>query len=141
MPKPKKIWVYSPPKPPAPKVTSSVKAMVQQQADVLVETVLKPQYIQPAPARSSEEFQPNYIVDIYAKWYRHYFYFCAKYCVPSPNALVPFFESKFARLEYLRATRFNLAFMRYTNEWIEIYSDLSLEQCLAAIQKDPFFHP
>jgi len=34
-----------------------------------------------------------------------------------------------------------MAFMRYTDEWVEIYQDLSIEQCLAAVENDPFFHP
>ena len=139
MAKTRKMWVYSPPKPPTPKVPPRVKAEVQQKAYKLVETVLKPKHIQTAPA--PDQFQHNYLADIYTKWYRHYFYFCAKYCVPGPNALVPFFEAKFARLEYIGTTRFNLSFMRYTGEWVEIYPDLSLEKCLAAIQDDSFFHP
>lgn len=139
MAKTRKMWVYSPPKPPAPKVPLSVKTDVQQKANELVETVLKPKHIQPPPAPN--QFQHNYIADIYTKWYRHYFYFCAKYCVPGPNAFVPFFEAKFARLEYIRAACFNLSFMRYTDEWVEVYPNLSLEKCLAAIKVDSFFHP
>ncbi len=111
--------------------------MVQQKADEFVEKVLKPKHIQPPPA--PDEFQRNYIVDIYTKWYRHYFYFCAKYNVPSPNALVPFFEARFARLKYIRANQFNLAFMRYTGQWVEVYQDLSIEECLESIENDPFF--
>ncbi len=99
MTKPRKTWVYRPPKPPAPKVPPSVKTDVQHKADKLVETVLKPKHIQPPPAPA--QFQPNYIVDIYTKWYRHYFYFCAEYCVPTPNALMPSFEARFARMEYI----------------------------------------
>ena len=126
--------------PPAPKVSASTKVIVQQKADELVEEVLKPKHIKPPPAPN--EFQHNYIADIYTKWYRHYFYFCAKYNFPGPNALMPFFEAKFARLEYVRDNRFNMAFMRYTgNEWVEVYQDLSLEQCLAAVENDPYFEP
>jgi hypothetical protein len=139
MAKKQKTWVYSPPKPPAPKVPTNTKLLVQQKADELVDRVLKKRYIQRPPARNA--FQHNYIADIYTKWYRHYFYFCAKYNVPGPNALVPFFEAKFARLEYTKDNRFNMAFMRYTGEWIEVYEDLSLERCLKAVETDPFFHP
>ena len=126
-------------KPPAPKVSANTQAIVQQKADELVDRVLKPQHMQPPPA--PDEFQHNYIVDIYTKWYRHYFYFCAKYNVPGPNALTPFFEAKFARLESVKDNRFNMAFMRHTGEWVEVYQDLSLEECLAAVENDPFFHP
>ena len=137
MAKSRKTWVYSPPKPPAPKVPASVKREVQEKADQLIAAVLKPQHIKPAPTNSNF----NYLVDIYTKWYRHYFYFCAKYCSPGPNALAPYFETKFARLEYLREGRFHLSFMRYTGEWIEIYQDITLDQCLESIRDEPFFYP
>lgn len=138
MTKRQKTWVYSPPRPSKPKAPETAKREVERKAGKLVETVLKPRYIEPPP--QNEQF--NYIVDIYTKWYRNYFYFCAKYACPGPNALAPFFESKLARLEYLGGqNRFNLAFMRHTGEWIEIYHASSLNECLAAIKKDPFFQP
>jgi hypothetical protein len=137
MTKTQRRWVYSPRKSSAVQVPASVKAEVQHQADQLVETVLKPQHVQPPP----KDYDFNYIVDIYTKWYRHYFYFCAKYCVPGQNAISPFFETKFARLEYIGGSHFNLSFMRYTGEWIEIYPNLPLEKCLTAIKDDPFFQP
>jgi hypothetical protein len=73
MAKRQKGWVYSPAKPAAPKVPDTVKQAVQAKADALIETILKPQHVKP-PA---EDQQFNYIVDIYGKWYQHYFYFCA----------------------------------------------------------------
>lgn len=131
------MWVYGPPKLPPPKVPANVKAEVQLKANDLVETVLKPQHIKPPP----KDYRFNYIMEIYTKWYRHYFYFCAKYSSPGPNAITPFFETKFARLEYLSGSRFNLSFMRHTGQWIEVYPNLSLGKCLAAIIDDPFFQP
>ena len=139
MTKKQKTWIYSPSKPRTLAVSTNTKVTVQQKADELVERVLKPKHIQPPPAPG--EFQHNYIVDIYTKWYRHYFYFCAKYCVPGPDALMPDFEAKFARLEYIKEDRFNLAFMRYTGEWVEVYPNISLEACLTAVESDPFFQP
>ncbi len=137
MTKAQRTWVYSPRKPSADQVPASLKAEVQRKADELIEATLKPQHIKPPPT----DAQFNYIVDIYTKWYRHYFYFCAKYCVPGPNALAPYFEAKFARLEYAGHNQFNLAYRRYTEEWIEVYPDLSLDQCLKAIRDDPMFQP
>lgn len=134
MAKTQKTWVYSPPK---PKVPASVKAEVEQKANELVETVLKPQHVKPPP----KDYDLNYIVDIYTKWYRHYFYFCSKYCSHGPNALSPFFEAKFARMEYVGGKRFNLSFSRHTGEWIEIHPGLALDKCLMAITEEPFFQP
>jgi hypothetical protein len=136
MTKRQKSWVYSPSKPAKPKIAAGVKLTVERQAQALMDTVLKPRHIQPPPPDA--EF--NYIVDIYGKWYRNYFSFCAQYACPGSNALAPFFEAKFARLECIDGhSRFNLAFMRYTGEWIEVYPDLSLARCLRAIKNDPFF--
>lgn len=58
--KQQKAWVYSPGKPQPGKVPESLKAEVTRKAQDLVETVLKPHYVQPAP----EDPQFNYIVDI-----------------------------------------------------------------------------
>ncbi len=135
----KKAWVYRPrrQKRPSPKVPDFIKAEVKSRADELIETVLKPEHVTPPP----EDNDFNYLVNIFSKWYRHYFYFCSKYDCPGPNALSPSFESKFARMEYLGQDRFNLAFRRHTGQWIEIYSGLSLEESLGAVEKDPFFAP
>ena len=137
MTKRRKAWIHSSPKQPKPKVPENVKLELEEKANALVEGVLKPAHVKPPP----EDARFNYIVDIYTRWYRSYFYFCAKYHVPGPNAIAPFFEAKFARLEYIGNGRFSLSFMRHTERWIEIYTDLSVDECLAAIKDDPFFLP
>ena len=137
MTKEKRRWVDSPQKPSAGQVPASLKAEVQRKAEQLIEETLKPRHLKPPPTDS--DF--NYIADIYTKWYRHYFFFCAKYCSPDPYAIAPDFETKFARLEYTGHNNLSLSFMRHTGEWIEIYSDLSVDQCLDAIRDDPLFQP
>jgi hypothetical protein len=119
------------------KVPEHVKVELEQKANTLVETALKPAHVKPPP----EDARFNYIVDIYTKWYRNYFYFCAKYHVPGPDAIEPSFEAKFARMEYTGNDRFALSFMRYTKQWVELYIDLSMDECLSAIQDEPFFTP
>src|SRR6266545_3940178 len=104
MPRAQRTWVYRPPKPRAPTVPAAVKAEVQDRAQQLVETVLKPQHLKPPP--KDDRF--NYLVDIFTRWYRQYFYFCATYAVPGPDAIVPSFEVKFARMEYVGDGRFDL---------------------------------
>ncbi len=83
----------------------------------------------------------NYIVDIYSKWYRNYFYFIAKYSCPGPRAISPFFETKFARIEYINNNCYNLSYMRHTEQWWEIYTDLTIDECLKAIRDEPHFLP
>jgi hypothetical protein len=135
--KPPKTWVYSPPKPPKAKPPEATKIAVETRANALIESVLKPAHVKPPPA----EPQFNYIVDIYGKWYRSYFYFCARYASPGPYAISPFFETRFARMEYVGPDRFTLSFMRYTGQWIELLHDQSLDDCLTAIESDAWFHP
>ncbi len=137
MPKKGMVWVYSPPKPPKPKVPDTVRQEVSEKANALVETLLKPKFIK--PPSPDERF--NYIVDIFTKWFRGYLYFCATYHCPGPNATSPSFETRFTRLEYAGPDRFNLAYMRYTEQWQEVYRDLSLDECLESIREEAFFWP
>ncbi|GHO66817.1 hypothetical protein KSC_057090 [Ktedonobacter sp. SOSP1-52] len=132
-------WMFGTPgsKPNRGGVPEAVKAEVSTKANDLIETVLKPQYIQP-PADNP---QFNYIVDLYGKWYQRYFYLCATYRVPDPDARVASFEVKCARIEYSRDNRFHLSFPRHTGQWVELYTDLPLDECLVSIRDEPFFFP
>ncbi|MBN1860652.1 MAG: hypothetical protein JW840_04235 [Candidatus Thermoplasmatota archaeon] len=137
MAKRQKMWGHKTPKQPKPKVPDTIKLDVEAKARELVDTVLKPEHIK-APS-GNKPF--NYIVDIYTEWYQNYFYFCSKYACPGPNAISPYFEAKFARLEYVGNDRFNLSYMRHTEKWWEIYFDLSLDECIAAIRDESLFAP
>ena len=128
----KKSWGYSPRKQSKAKVPDSLKQMVKAKADELVETVLIPQHVKPPP----EDNDFNYLANIYTKWSRHYFYFCSTYNVRGPNAMAPSFEDKFARLEYVSGDSFNLAYMRYTGQWVEIAYDISLDEASEMITGD-----
>src|SRR5262249_54776249 len=127
-----KRWVYSPPKPAPPPVPEVLKAEVEARARELVETVLKPQHVKPPP----KDKRWNYIIDIGAKWHRSFFYFFSIYASPGPNALAPTFESMFARMEYVGDHRFNLAYMRHTGKWWEVYQGLTLAQSLKKIREE-----
>lgn len=133
----KKRWVYRPPKQAQPRVPDHIKQEVERKANELIDSVLKPRHIKP-PA---EDERFNYLVDIYTKWYRHYFYFCSKYNCPGPGALAPSFESKFARLEYIEPDKFNLSYMRHTEQWFGIARGISLEQALAMVEGGGSFFP
>jgi len=130
-----KQWVYRPR--PASGVPDSVKKKVTAKADEIVQTVFKPRYVKPPP----KEPRFNYIVDIYTKWLKNCLYFRAKYACPGPNAISPFFEDSFTRLAYMANGRFNLAYMRHSGKWCEVFTDLSMEEAFASILDEPFFHP
>ena len=124
-------------KSPKPSVPDSIKMELATKAAELIENVLKPKHV--LPPQKDEQF--NYITDIGVKWYRNYFYFISTYACPGPNAISPTFESKFARMEYLGDSTFTLSFMRHTGEWVGIFDDLSVDECMKAIQENPWFMP
>jgi hypothetical protein len=134
--RPPKMWIYSPPRPPKPKVPDDLKAELTEKAEQLLQE-WRPKYIKPPPPG----YQFNYIVELYGKWFRSYFYFCAKYACLGPTALSPFFEARFTRLEYVGDRQFNLAFMRYTGQWVETEQGLTIDQCLRSIREDSFYQP
>jgi len=137
MAKRQKQWIYSPPRPPKPKVPEPVKRDVETRAHEFIESVLKPKHLTPAP----QDADVNYLVDISTKWYRNYFYFCATYCSPGPYAIAPSFETQFARLEYVGDQQFHLSSMRHTGQWWELYTALSVGECFEAIRDEPHFLP
>lgn len=133
----KKSWGAVAPKKIKPTVPDSTQAMLKEKANRLIDNVMKPEHVKPAP--TSNDF--NYIADLHSKWYRNYFYFCATYNCPSPNARSPSFETKFARMEYIADNRFNLAYMRHTEQWFEVALDISMDECLKRIEEEAIFMP
>ena len=132
-----KTWVRALPKPTKHKVPDRTKGEVSQAAEKLLTVDLRPTYIKEPPV----DPQFNYIVDLFSKWYGSYFYLCAKYACPGPYAISPFFETKFARMEYAGGNRFHLSYMRHTGQWFEVYQNLSSDECLEHIRAEPSFQP
>ena len=132
----KKRWMYTPKKK-SVKVPKSTKVDVDRRCNELIDSFLKPAFIKSPP----EDSRFNYLVDILSKWYRNYFDFCSRYYCPGPTAISPFFDDKFARLEYIGNDSLNLAYMRYTGKWQELYSNQTLEECLIAVQNEVHFYP
>jgi len=118
-------------------VPESVKNELRVQAQALVDSQLKPKYIEPPP----EDPRFNYIVDISTKWHGRFFYFASKYACPGPSAGSPFFDAPFARLEYQHNGRFSLAYTRHTGQWWQIYTDLTADEALKTIREEVLFHP
>jgi hypothetical protein len=123
-------WTWAPDRQQKPPVPDDLKAEVKAKADELVEKVLKPAYIKPPP----EKARWNYPIDISTKWHRSFFYFGSTWASPGPDAISPTFEVGFARLEYIGDRRFNLAYFRHTDEWLQIASGLTLNACLKMIE-------
>jgi hypothetical protein len=131
------VWMPRPQKQSKPVVSDYLKEEISSKAHELIEKHLKPTHLKPTP----ENPEWNYLIDIWTKWHQSYFYFCTTYASPAPNALSPNFELRFARMAYVGNDRFNLAYMRHNGQWNEIFFDLSLEECLAAVRDEPHFLP
>lgn len=132
----RKIWVASS-KQKKLQVPDSIRHSLSEKADEIIESILKPEHIKPPP--TDNDF--NYLAEIYSKWYRSYFYFCAKYNSPGSNARSDSFETKFARMEYVGNENFNLSYMRHTEQWWEIYQEIPMLESLKIISEEPHFIP
>jgi len=137
MAKKRKIWIAAPLKRVKHEAPDFVKRILKEKADEIIEKTLKPRHIKPPPA----DIDLNYLADIYSKWHRNFFYFCATYNSPSPDAISPSFETKFARMEYADNEKFHLSYMRYTGQWWEVHRDLPMPECLQLITEEPLFIP
>ncbi|OGV17532.1 MAG: hypothetical protein A2X47_03950 [Lentisphaerae bacterium GWF2_38_69] len=135
--KPAKRWIFTGRKPDKFKADDSLKERISKMANELIDKKLKPEYVKESNVH--KEF--NYIVDLYSKWVSGRFYLCAKYRCPSERAISEFFESKFARIEVVSPDNFNLSYMRYTGQWIELYPNITIEECFLNIETDPWFQP
>ncbi len=131
----KKGWTWAPSRRTKPKVPDDLKSGVQTKADELVEEFLNPNFIK----KPSKKPRWNYIIDIHTKWHRSFFYFIATFRSPHPDAISPTFEAPFTRLEFVGDRRFNMAYMRHTDEWWEIRTELSLDECLGEIRNEGIF--
>ena len=137
MGKQRKAWMSGPAKQRTTSLPGTLKDEMDTKARELIENVLKPKHIQPPP----EGFQFNLITDIKTKWIGSTCYFISIYACPGSNAIAPSFEEKFARMEHIGDAKFTLSFMRHTGKWVQLYAGISVDECLKAIQDDPWFMP
>ncbi len=92
-------------------------------------------------SRGLYETYPVSKSQVIVKSIHSYFYFCATYRVAGENPVPPTFETRFTRMEYAGSNCFHLSFMRHTGQWVQVYDDLTLDECLAYVKDDEFFQP
>jgi len=130
-------WGYYPDKPKKPKVSVSIKKEISDLALKFINTKLKPKHITDIPL----EIDRNYISNITTKWYRNYFYFTSILKSNHPDLKDKTLEVKFARIEYLNDKCFKLSYMRHTEQWNEVYTESSIEECFNIIESEQLFFP
>ena len=137
MAKQRKAWMSGPVTKCKASLPGTVKDEMDTKATDLIEKVLKPRHVLPPPEGS----QFNYVTDIKAKWIGSTCYFISTYACPGPDAIAPTFEEKFARMEYGGDAKFTLSFMRHTGKWVGLFAGITVDECMKAIQDDPWFQP
>lgn len=135
--KPEETRGWAPKKTASPKVPDTLRVELTTKANELIESFLKPTFITPPP----EDNRWNYLTDISISWHGSFLYFVGTYACPGPNAFSPSFESRFVRIEYAGGRVFNLAYMRHTDKWEEVFQGLQLDACLQTIRDMGIFHP
>jgi hypothetical protein len=131
----KRQWVYIVSKPPKQKAPSEYQDLVNAAISTFIKTALESKYFLNRPTSRGVE-----MVNIYSKWYQqHYIYFIAKFHDARPNAINEIYENHFARMAYIDNDKFDLAYMRHTEQWCNKYKNISFSECLDAIRDDDFF--
>ena len=133
--KPPRGWVLSTAKKAKAPLPESIKADLDAKATKLVESVLKPRYVTPPPKKAMF----NYVTDVWIKWIGSTLYFGATFACPGPTAMFPSFETRFARLEHVGGGRFTISYMRHTDKWFRLCSNLTADECLDAVENDCHF--
>ncbi len=134
MARPAKQWIYSKASPKT--VPDGLRQELSAKAAALIETHLRPKYIQPP---TNPQF--NYVIDIFTKWRGRNFYFMSKYACPGPNRISPHFEIGFARLTFVGGDRFDLAYFRHTGKWWTVFPALTADEALELVRTEGLFHP
>jgi len=117
-----------------------LKQTITQKVEQLLQHKFKPGL--PLQAEAAQQHGFNYIVELYTMWRGSSFYLCAKYRNPrAKQASQEYFEVRTTRLQYVGGGRFNLAYMRHTGKWCEVYPALSWEVCLETIEQEELFWP
>jgi|TARA_B110000238_G_C15749414_1_gene278485 hypothetical protein len=130
-----KNWELSKPKTVKAKITTAIKGNVSSLACDLIDKTLKPKHID--LERNNVSFIQ--LIDIFIKWRGSSLYFYAKYESSGENAISPSFETKFARLVYMGENKFNLSYMRHNDQWLNLHSGLTGQECCNAIENEPYF--
>lgn len=119
---------------PAAPLPEEIKAELDTKAKELLD-ILKSKYIK-APPRNPRF---NYIIDVWTRGRGKTWYFGLTYACPGPTAISSSFESKFARMENTGSGRFALSYMMRNNKWFRLFLDLTVDECLDAIENDWHF--
>ena len=126
--KPKReiVRVYS------PTATEAQKLAITKQFESVIEELKKK--IRPLP----EPQESNHCIDVFGKWRGNHYSIMQKYKTGT-HAIIDYFDTGLARLEYYGEGKFNLGYFRHTGQWATIYENISTDEAKRLILEDSFF--
>jgi hypothetical protein len=132
MPAPKKVWMRTsiPPK-------CTLSKLQKQERLKKAQQFVDEHYNAKIPPHP-EPLEFNAVSEVNVKWHGAYIRFIATYLCP-PGSLSESFEDCFARIGYFSDQNYNLWFRRHNDEWVELGSNLTLEEALADMADGPWF--
>jgi hypothetical protein len=134
MKKKSSAWGYAPAK---STFTAAKKELYLAKLETFLETEVGPK-IKPAPQDNPHHF--NYMTGVSARAKSKFLYITAQWASPHPKAIAPTFETSEFRLEFVGNDRFAVAYMRHTEKFFTISTDLSFDQALECIRELPHFN-
>ena len=129
----KNVWVFGVTQKAV--ASKSTKRQVKERCDRFLVSTLRQKIIN----EQDTTIRNTKVVDLYTKWIGNFFYFKAKFECRDPDAISPFIEEGFARLEYVDEDRFNLSYFRHTGKWWEVHREITLDECLNIISSQQLF--
>jgi len=112
------------------------KLSLETKVLALVNSEFAPQITAPPP-----DYEFNYIDSLFHKWRGNSLSLLCKYKSNHPNRLSDSFEVGYTKIECNSPKSYSLSYFRHTGKWHKVYSGLSLEETLQAIQNEQIFHP
>ena len=131
--KSRKVWVFTPPK---ATFTSEKKELYLAKLEAFLATEVRP-HIKAPPATNPHRF--NYRTGVSTRAKSRFLYITAQWASPHPKAISETFETNEFRFEFVGNDRFDVAYMRHTEKFFTISTDLSFEEALERIRTMPHF--
>lgn len=101
-----------------------------------VQTVLKPRAVIEQP--NGQKY--NSAVDVIARWRGRSAYIITSYRVGTlGDEPGDTFEAPLARITAAARNRVSLSYMRHAGRWIELGSDLRIDECIETVRDDELF--
>ena len=122
--------------PPKCTLSRGQKQEVVAEAEELLRTLHRPQFVLPPPRNP----RFNDVTDFSVRWHGGFLLFTAKYACLGPHAVAPCCLINLTRIGWFRPERGNLWARRHNDRWFIFADDLTLEEGFATMRTHPWYH-